>query len=129
MNPKEVEHGCRDRTVTLKLKVQVLAGDAIAMGPGKADLLEAIARTGSIAAAGRSLGLSYRRTRDMVDILNTRWRAPLVATVKGGRRGGGTSLTAEGHQVLQRYRSLLAALQQTADGHAPELLALAGAQR
>ena len=60
----------------LKIKAQVMSGDDIAIGPGKADLLQAVAETGSIAAAGRKLGLSYRRTRDMIDTLNASWRVP-----------------------------------------------------
>ena len=110
----------------LKLKAQVMLGGAIAIGPGKADLLEAVARTGSIAAAGRALGLSYRRTRDLIDTLNACWRVPLVETVKGGRAGGGTTLTPAGREVLKRYRALQAAIGQAADSHAGELLALAG---
>jgi molybdate transport system regulatory protein len=96
------------------------------IGPGKADLLEAVAGTGSIAAAGRALGLSYRRTRDMIDTLNACWRIPLVETVKGGRAGGGTTLTPAGRTVLKRYRALQAAIGQEASSHAGELLALAG---
>ena len=106
----------------LKVKAQVTLGDAIAIGPGKADLLEAVARTGSIAAAGRTLGFSYRRTRDMIDTLNACWRE----TVKGGAKGGGTSLTPAGLAVLKRYRALDAALQRVAQRHHTELLALAG---
>ena len=108
----------------LKVKAQVLRDGAIAIGPGKADLLEAIARTGSIAAAGRALGLSYRRTRDMINLLNACWQAPLVDTVRGGRQGGGTSLTATGAEVLERYRKLEAALRQTARDHGSGLIAL-----
>ncbi|MBD3814090.1 MAG: LysR family transcriptional regulator [Betaproteobacteria bacterium] len=111
---------------SLKLKAQVLLGDSIAIGPGKADLLEAIGNTGSIAAAGRSLGFSYRRTRDMIDILNACWQVPLVTTVKGGKSHGGTSLTPAGEAVLARYRALEAALHQAAEGPAAELLALSG---
>ncbi len=109
----------------LKLKVQVLVGNAIAIGPGKADLLDAIESTGSIAAAGRSLGLSYRRTRDMVDTLNACWREPLVCTTKGGRTGGGATLSPAGVEVLQRYRQLDTTLRSTARECADALLALA----
>lgn len=108
----------------LKVKAQILVGDAIAIGPGKADLLEAVQRTGSIAAAGRSLGLSYRRTRDMIDTLNACWRVPLIQTARGGRTGGGTALTPTGTVVLERYRLLQAALTTAAASHAGELLAL-----
>lgn len=110
----------------LKIKAQILMGDAIAIGPGKADLLEAVRGTGSIAAAGRALGLSYRRTRDMIDTLNACWRVPLIHTVKGGRKGGGSALTPTGTTVLESYRALQAALERAAEAHAKEMLALVG---
>lgn len=106
----------------LKIKAQVMLGDAIAIGPGKADLLAEIERTGSIAGAGRALGFSYRRTRDMVDTLNTCWQAPLVAATKGGAGHGGAALTQEGRELLAAYRELTAALDRAAAGHAPALL-------
>lgn len=110
----------------LKLKVQVFLGEVIAIGPGKADLLGAVESTGSIAAAGRALGFSYRRTRDMIDTLNTFWREPLVSTIKGGRDGGGSTLTPAGKEVLRRYLALEEAIRQAARECGEELLALAG---
>lgn len=89
---------------SLKLKAQILCGDTIAMGPGKADLLEAIDRAGSISAAGRLLGMSYRRTWVLVDEMNRCWSSRLVQTERGG--GGGASLSDEGRRVLAAYRSL-----------------------
>lgn len=96
----------------LKLKAQILCGDAIAMGPGKADLLEAIEREGSISAAGRALGMSYRRCWLLVDEMNRCWRERLVATGRGG--GGGAALTAAGRDVLAAYRALEAAVDHAA---------------
>lgn len=90
----------------LKLKAQLFCGDEIAMGPGKADLLEAIDAHGSISAAGRALGMSYRRTWLLVDTMNRCWRAPLVDTAAGGSRGGGASLTPLGREVLAHYREM-----------------------
>ena len=90
----------------LRLKVQLSCGDEFALGPGKADLLAAIAETGSISAAGRRLGYSYRRTWLLVDTMNRCWRAPLVTTAHGGARGGGATLTDLGVSVLARYRAL-----------------------
>jgi molybdate transport system regulatory protein len=107
----------------LKLKAQLMCGEAIAMGPGKADLLAAIAATGSIAAAGRSLGLSYRRTRDMVETLNACWPSPLVHAARGGAHGGGAGLTPLGGAVLADYRALETALESAAAGPAAALLA------
>lgn len=88
----------------LKLKVQLIVGDEIAFGPGKADLLEAIDRTGSISAAARAMGLSYRRAWLMTDAMNRLFRESLVTTTPGGR--GGASLTQEGREVLSLFRIL-----------------------
>lgn len=108
----------------MKIKAQVMVDDVIALGPGKADLLAAIAACGSIAGAGRELGLSYRRTRDMIDVLNLAWQAPLVSTTRGGTGHGGAQLTELGQQVLVAYRMLDKALAEAAQDHAPALLAL-----
>jgi molybdate transport system regulatory protein len=66
-----------------ELKLRVYAQDVIAMGPGKADLLAAIDRAGSISAAGRELGMSYRRCWELVSIMNAHFRDPLVLSIKG----------------------------------------------
>lgn len=90
----------------LKLKAQVLCGFDVAMGPGKADLLEAIDREGSISGAGRALGMSYRRTWLLVDTMNRCWAQPLVEATAGGGRQSGTRLTDCGRTVLAAYRDL-----------------------
>jgi molybdate transport system regulatory protein len=84
----------------------LLLGSGCAFGPGKADLLTAIVQTGSIAAAGRTMRMSYKRAWQLVDDLNRSFAEPLVATTKGGDRGGGTVLTAKGHKVLAAYRRI-----------------------
>lgn len=77
------------------------------MGPGKADLLAHIGRSGSIVAAGAAMGMSYRRAWLLVDTMNRMFRAPLVLKTKGGRGGGGGAvLTALGRDVLARYRRM-----------------------
>lgn len=86
--------------------MRVFCGDEIALGPGKADLLEAIAETGSISAAGRSMGMSYRRAWLLADTMNRCFREPLVITEKGGLHGGGAVLSELGAKVLRRYRSM-----------------------
>ena len=90
----------------LKLKLQLYCGDEIAMGPGKADLLEAIAREGSISAAGRAMGMSYRRAWLLVDAMNRCFTKPLVETHPGGGKQAGAQLTAEGEAALAAYRAL-----------------------
>ena len=90
----------------LKLKAQILCGEEIAMGPGKAALLEAIAHEGSITAAGKAMGMSYRRAWLLVDAMNRCWAQPLVETAAGGAKGGGARLTAAGEAILAAYRAL-----------------------
>lgn len=89
-----------------ELRLRVYSGSAIAMGPGKADLLEAIVATGSIAGAGRSLGMSYRRCWELVSIMNAQFLEPLVLSAKGGSNGGGAELSPLGNEVLKRYRAM-----------------------
>ncbi|HZU54163.1 MAG TPA: hypothetical protein VFF77_09740 [Holophagaceae bacterium] len=88
------------------LKIRVYAGEEIALGPGKADLLEAIGREGSISAAARALGMSYRRAWLLVDAMNRCFKEPFVSAGKGGANGGGASLTRSGARALARYRAM-----------------------
>ncbi len=98
--------------------------EEIALGPGKADLLDAIATTGSISAAGKQLGMSYRRTWLLVDTMNRCFQQPLVETATGGAHGGGTRLTAYGVDVLKRYRQLQTEIQHLSAQYFPELMPL-----
>lgn len=104
------------RIGALKLKVQIHCGDEFAMGPGKADLLDAIDREGSISAAGRALGMSYRRAWLLVDGMNRCWHDRLVETMAGGGEGRGARLTKAGWAVLKAYRALEAQLETSAAG-------------
>lgn len=104
----------------LQLKPRLVCGEEIAIGPGKADLLDAIAAHGSISAAARALGMSYRRAWQLVDVMNRCWADPLVEATTGGARGGGARLTDLGVQVLSAYRALDRRLTKEAEG-APEL--------
>jgi molybdate transport system regulatory protein len=90
----------------LQPKIRILIGAVVAIGPGKADLLEAIGRTGSISAAGREMNMSYRRAWLLVEAINASFRQPLVTTATGGKRGGGAELTVFGEDVLRRYRAM-----------------------
>lgn len=89
-----------------RLRIRVMLAAGVPFGPGKADLLEAIRQAGSMAAAGRRLGMSYQRTHDLVAAMNAHFVEPLVAPAKGGTRGGGSALTAFGEQVLATYREI-----------------------
>ncbi len=99
-----------------------------AIGPGKIKLLELIDTLGSIAAAGRQMGMSYRRAWLLVDSLNHCFRAPVVASQAGGPHGGGASLTEFGHSVVRRYRAVERAAQ-TAGAADIEALSAALAER
>jgi molybdate transport system regulatory protein len=92
--------------VCAQFRLRITRGRDIAVGPGKADLLEAIASTGSITAAARTLGMSYRRAWLLVDTMNRCFRRPVVVTEAGGKRGGGTRLTLTGAEALRRYRKV-----------------------
>lgn len=109
----------------LKIKIQLHCGDEIAMGPGKADLLEAIRAQGSISAAGRAMGMSYRRAWLLVDAMNRCWQGPLVETSPGSAHGGGARVTPLGEAVLSHYRALQAQVLGAAD--CPDRMALAAA--
>jgi molybdate transport system regulatory protein len=94
------------KSVRVQFRLRITRGADIAVGPGKVDLLEAIAKTGSITAAARTLGMSYRRAWLLVDTMNRSFTRPVVETEAGGRRGGGTRLTQVGAEVLRRYRKV-----------------------
>ncbi|MDF0595639.1 winged helix-turn-helix domain-containing protein [Psychromarinibacter halotolerans] len=95
----------RDATDT-RLRLRLLFPGGGMLGPGKADLLDGIARTGSISAAGREMRMSYKRAWTLVETMNATFRAPLVERSRGGTKGGGAELTELGQEVLDRYRRL-----------------------
>jgi molybdate transport system regulatory protein len=90
----------------LALRLRVLLGNGRMFGPGKAELLDGIARLGSIAAAGRAMKMSYKRAWQLVDDLNRFFSSPLVVAIKGGGKGGGAQLTENGRRVLDLYRAV-----------------------
>ena len=88
----------------LEPRIRILLGPSIAIGPGKAALLDAISETVSIAAAGRRMGMSYRRAWLLAKTMNACFQEPLIEATKGGTGGGGARLTAVGREVLALYR-------------------------
>lgn len=94
----------RRSPVSPTLRLQLKHG--VAIGPGKAALLESISETGSISAAGRALGMSYKRAWLLVDSMNAHFQGPLIEAAKGGNRRGGAVLTPLGEEVLTRYRRM-----------------------
>ena len=92
--------------VRIAFRLRIVQGDEIAVGPGKIDLLEAIAATGSITAAAKRVGMSYRRAWLLLDTMNRCFDQPLAEAESGGMRGGRTRLTPLGAQVVVRYRRI-----------------------
>ena len=92
--------------LTCRPRIRVVAGDQIALGPGKVDLLEAIDRWGSISKAARESGLSYRRAWTLVDTMNKSFKSVLVEGSAGGKKGGGTHLTPLGKKMIKTYRAM-----------------------
>src|SRR3954470_16300545 len=88
----------------LSIRLDLTSGDRI--GPGKIALLEAIQKTGSISAAARELGMSYRRGGLPGEQLNKALQQPAVTAAPGGRQGGGAVLTPVGVRVIALYRSI-----------------------
>jgi molybdate transport system regulatory protein len=88
----------------LSIRIDLASGARI--GPGKIAVLEEIARSGSISAAGRALKMSYRRTWELVEELNRTLGTPVVETAAGGSGGGGTVLTKAGKAIVNHYRAI-----------------------
>jgi molybdate transport system regulatory protein len=91
-------------TDRLSIRLDLVSGARI--GPGKVAVLEEIARSGSISAAGRALRMSYRRTWELVEDLNRSLGTPVVETAAGGSGGGGAVLTRAGKAIVERYRAI-----------------------
>jgi molybdate transport system regulatory protein len=94
-----------NETYRPRLRIRIVFGDEEMIGPGKAELLERIDRAGSIAAAGREMGMSYKRAWQLIGTLNAMFREPLVDSTRGGPGGGGAVLTDAGRDVLALYRA------------------------
>lgn len=90
----------------IEFRVRIYREGEIAIGPGKVDLLEAVAETGSISAAARRFDMSYRRAWQLIDQMNRLLVKPVVETATGGAHGGGARLTRTGEELVRRYRSL-----------------------
>ncbi len=102
-----------------RLSIRIDLGPGHRVGPGKVQLLEAIAAHGSISAAGRALGMSYRRAWTLIEALNAGFGRPVVETQAGGRAGGGARLSPFGAGLVADYR----AMERAAEGAAAPFLA------
>ncbi len=106
----------------MRFRLRITAGDAIAIGPGKIALIEAIAETGSITAAAKSLDMSYRRAWLLLDELNRSLTKPAVDSAKGGPNGGGSQVTEAGMKLITLYRHIEAKAAKTCSAEVARLL-------
>jgi molybdate transport system regulatory protein len=88
------------------LRLRVYVKPDVMVGPGRAELLEGIRDTGSIAAAGRRMGMSYKRAWSLIETMNTEFGTAVVNGAKGGVHGGGSTLTPLGEEIVTRYRRM-----------------------
>ena len=102
--PPSKPAGAGAATDRLSIRLDLASGARI--GPGKVAVLEEIARSGSISAAGRALHISYRRTWELVEDLNRSLGTPVVQTAAGGSGGGGAVLTGAGRAIIDHYRAI-----------------------
>ena len=105
-----------------RVRVSIVFGSGARIGPGKATLLESIRDTGSISAAARDMGMSYKRAWLLLDSMNQAFTEPVVSAAPGGAGGGGATLTPFGTEVLERYHRIL---ERAASMAADDLTALA----
>jgi len=105
--PPEIAPG-RKPALTLRVDLGRANADgaAEAIGPGKVRLLELIDETGSISAAGRAMGMSYRQAWLLIDSMNQAFAEPVTETLRGGAKGGGAAVTAFGRQLVALYRAM-----------------------
>lgn len=90
----------------LRIKLRLEYDSPLILGPGKAELLSRIARLGSISAAAREMGMSYKRAWTLVEEMNTAFAEPVIDSARGGAGGGGATVTSTGEEVLMHYRAL-----------------------
>src|SRR2546423_10576133 len=102
---KSKPHATDETPASDRLSIRLDLASGARIGPGKVAVLEEIARSGSISAAGRALHMSYRRTWELVEDLNSSLGTPVVETAAGGSRSGGARPTPSRHSVIQRYRA------------------------
>ena len=89
-----------------ELRITIVFPSGARIGPGKAALLQSIADTGSISAAARGMGMSYKRAWLLLDSINQAFKKSVVKAAPGGAGGGGATLTPFGINLLDRYRRI-----------------------
>jgi len=109
-----------------RLRIRIVFGESGMIGPGKAELLERIDSAGSIAAAGRAMGMSYKRAWMLIETMNAMFREPVVESTRGGAQGGGARLTDAGHKVVAAYRAFEEEAASSGKAHLARLQGLLG---
>ena len=93
-------------SAAVRARIRILHGEDIAIGPGKSELLNFIRETGSIAEAARRMGMSYMRAWMLIKTMNRCFKKPLIRTARGGKAGGGATLTETGEKALALYQQM-----------------------
>lgn len=88
------------------IRPRIRLGESVLIGPGKVELLRAVAEHGSISAAARALGMGYKRAWSLLDELQRSIPVPIIETATGGSKGGGAQVTAAGGELLKHYDEL-----------------------
>lgn len=122
--PKAASPKAARSKASARFRMRVTLGDVIAVGPGKIALLEAIADTGSITSAAKSLDMSYRRAWLLLDELNRSLRHPAADSAKGGQHGGGSALTDVGRQLIDTYRRIEATASKACESDIKQMLGM-----
>ena len=113
----------KEKSPTIKMRIRVYAGDRM-LGPGKIQLLESIANTGSLSAAAKGMEMSYMRAWKLVQELNRDPARPMIEISRGGRSGGSASLTSLGNKILRLYEAMDRAASRAANANGLKLARL-----
>ena len=89
-----------------KLTIRIDFDSGASIGPGKVRLLEEIEKTGSIRKAAEAVGMSFRQAWLLLRAIEEMFGQPVILTVRGGVRGGGSALTPLGRLAVANYRQL-----------------------
>ena len=92
--------------LAIQPRLRIRVGEDIALGPGKAELLELVQRTGSITEAAKQMGMSYMRAWKLIQTMNQCFKGELVLANRGGKRGGGATVTEFGRKALRLYQQM-----------------------
>jgi molybdate transport system regulatory protein len=121
---KKRSTGRKDKSSEPRVFFRLTITAGVAMGPGKASLLKAIDRTGSIAAAARDMEMAYSRAWLLVRSMNDQFKKPLVEVGRGGNTRGGARVTEEGFAALALYETMQGLAESAISPHTKEFSSL-----